>query len=110
MKLCIPFLLIAVLGSCASSSSTRTVYLLGRFTAPLSRPELAYSLTSRGHTVVNSMAPDVDLVVVGTDPVSEDGTRFVPVRDLPQYSVATARGIEILDATAVVDRLQLASK
>ena len=110
MKLCIPFLLIAALGSCASSTGSRTVYLLGRFTAPLNREELAYSLTSRGHMVVNSMTPGVDLVVVGSDPVSEDGTRFVPVRDLPEYTVATASGIEILDKTAVVDRFQLGSK
>lgn len=34
MKLCIPFLLIAALGSCASSSGSRTVYLLGRFSGP----------------------------------------------------------------------------
>ena len=110
MKLCIPFLLIAALGSCAWSSGSRTVYLLGRFSGPLSRPELAHSLTSRGHMVVNSMTPGVDLVVVGSDPVSEDATRLVPVRDLPEYSVATARGIEILDRKAVVDRFQLASK
>lgn len=110
MRLCIPFMLIAALGSCASSSGTRTVYLLGRFSAPLSKPELAHSLTSRGHVVVSSMTPDVDLVVVGSDPVSEDGTRFVPVREVPEYSVATAHGIEILCKTAVVDRFGLAAK
>jgi hypothetical protein len=110
MKQCISFLLIAALGSCASSSGTRTVYLLGRFTAPLGRSEFAQALTSQGHIVVNSMTPGVDLVVVGTDPVSEDGTRFVSVRDLPEYSVATTRGIAILDKTAAVDCFHLSHK
>ena len=110
MKLCITFLLVASLGSCASSGGNRCVYLLGRFSAPLSKPELAHSLTSRGHSVVDSMTPDVDLVVVGTDPVSEDGSRFVPVRELPEYSVATARGVEIVEKGAAVERFHLRSK
>ena len=109
MRLCIPFLLIATLGSCASSSGNRTVYLLGRFTSPLSKPELAQSLTTRGHAVANSMTPDVDLVVIGTDPVSDDGSRFVPVRELPEYSVATGRGVEIVDKAAAVERFKLGS-
>jgi len=110
MKLCILLLLTASLGSCASSSGTRCVYLLGRFTSPLSKLELAQAMTSRGHTVVNSMAPGVDLVVVGSDPVSEDGMRLVPVRDLPEYSAATARCVEILDKAAVVECFHLGSK
>ena len=110
MRLCIAFLLIAALGSCASPRANRCVYLLGRFSSPLNKPELAQSLASRGHTVVNSMTPGVDLVVVGTDPVSEDGSRFVPVRDLPEYSVAVARGVEILDKAAAVERFELRSK
>lgn len=110
MRLCIPLLLIAALGSCASSGANRCVYLLGRFSPPLSKPELAQSLTSRGHTIANSMTPDVDLVVIGTDPVSDDGSRFVPVRELPEYSVAAARGVEIVDKAAAVERYKLDSK
>ena len=112
MKLWIPVLLTAALSSCASSScasssDTRTVYLLGRFTAPLSKPELARSLALQGHVVVPRMAPGVDLVVVGSDPVSADGTRIVPVRDLPEYSLATQLGVEVLDRTVAEDRFHL---
>ena len=107
MKLWIPVLLTAALSSCASSGDTRTIYLLGRFTAPLSKPELARSLASQGHVVVPRMAPGVDLVVVGSDPVSADGTRFVPVRDLPEYALATQLGVEVVDRTVAEDRFHL---
>src|SRR5262245_10235774 len=102
MRFRVPLVLIVTLSSCASPSSHRCVYLLGRFTVPLNRSMLAQSLTDRGHTVVSMLTSDVDLVVVGYSPVSEDGTGFVPVEELPEYSAAKARGIEILDkATAV---------
>ena len=107
MRPCIPLLLIATLASCASSDASRCVYLLGRFTAPLNRSQLVASLTARGHRVANTMTDDVELVVVGSDPVSEDASRFVPVRDLPEYSAAVARGIEILDRAATVERFNL---
>ena len=110
MRLCILFLLIGALGSCASPGGNRCVYLLGRFPSPLGKPELAQSLSNRGHTVVNSMTPDVDLVVVGTDPVSEDGSRFVPIRDLPDYAIATARGVEIVAKDAAAERFDLGAK
>ncbi|MBL8753184.1 MAG: hypothetical protein JNK15_07775 [Planctomycetes bacterium] len=71
---------------------------------------MTHSLTTQGHVVVDSMTPGVDLVVVGSDPVSEDGKRFVPIRDLPAYSAATSRGIEIVDKATAVDRFQLDSK
>ncbi len=104
MKLCVTFLLIA-LGSCASSSSSRTVYLLGRFPAPHSKPQLASSLRSAGHVVAPAMTSDVDLVVVGLDPVSEDGSRFLPVREVPEYAIATARDTEIIDRNELAKRL-----
>jgi len=107
MKLWIPVLLTGALSSCASTGDTRTVYLLGRFNAPLSKPELARSLASQGHVIVPRMAPGVDLVVVGSDPVSTDGTRLVPVRDLPEYALAAQLGVEVVDRTVAEDRFHL---
>lgn len=107
MKLWLPFLLTAALSSCASSGDSRTVYLLGRFTEPLSKPELARSLAAQGHVVVPRMAPGVEIVVIGSDPVSADGTHLVPVRDLPEYKFARQLGVEFVDWTVAEDRFHL---
>ena len=96
-----------VLCGCASPTvpTTLDVCLLGRFSFPLDRSGLVRSIEEKGHKVHRDVTPEVDLVVLGGDPISAEGDRLVPVRSMPGFAVAQALGIEIVDRFDAPERL-----
>lgn len=66
---------------------TRTIYLMGRFSAPYNKDTLATLLTRLGNKVVDKMAPGVDTVIVGNDLPTEENDGFAPIEDRDRKSV-----------------------
>ena len=83
---------------------SRNVFLLGRFSTPLSKPEIKKILEKMGHNVLTNMSPSVDLVIVGREPVGEDVT---PLADTDEYKKAASWDIEIAPLFKVRDFLKL---
>ena len=83
---------------------SRNVYLLGRFSTPLSKPEIKKILEKMGHTVLAKMSPSVDLVVVGRENVGEEVT---PLAETDAYKQAAGWDIEIAPLYKIRDFLKL---
>ncbi|MBX3463898.1 MAG: hypothetical protein KF830_12070 [Planctomycetes bacterium] len=86
---------------------TRTIYLLGRFSAPYNKPELANLLRRLGNKVVDKMAPGVDTVILGNDPINEAGDGFVSVQDSEEYKLASDLRVEFTYLRTIRDLIKL---
>lgn len=86
---------------------TRTIYLMGRFQAPYQKEPLKLLLTRLGNKVVDKMGPGVDTVILGNDPLDEEGTGLVRVQDSEEYKLADKLHCEFQTLQAVRDFLKL---
>jgi hypothetical protein len=90
-----------------SPGVTRTIYLMGRFTAPYNKPELKNLLTRLGNKVVDKMQPGVDLVILGNDPVNEAADGFAAVSDSPEFKLAAELRVEFAYLNQIRDLIKL---
>lgn len=79
-----------------------TIYLLGRFTAPHPREQLAGDLRQRGYRIANDLDDSVDTVVVGSPPVTAEGDRLLALEDVPEYRRAVRRNLRLLSISEAV--------
>jgi hypothetical protein len=86
---------------------TRTIFLMGRFQAPYQKEPLKLLLTRLGNKVVDKMGPGVDTVILGNDPMNEEGTGLVRVQDSEEYKLADKLHVEFQTLQAVRDFLKL---
>lgn len=86
---------------------TRTIYLMGRFTAPYNKEQLTLLLKRLGNRVVAKMAPGVDTVVLGNDPVNEAGDGFTAVKDSEEYKEAHRLNVEFTYLNIIRDLIKL---
>lgn len=86
---------------------SRTIYLMGRFSAPYNKPELVDLLTRLGNKVVTKMGPGVDTVILGDDPVNEEGDGFAKVTDSEEYKSALDLRVEFAALRKVRDLIKL---
>jgi hypothetical protein len=86
---------------------TRTIYLMGRFSAPYNKPELTNLLKRLGNNVVDKMAPGVDTVILGGDPVNEAGDGFASVQESAEFKLASELRVEFAYLTSVRDLIKL---
>lgn len=75
-----------------------TIYLLGRFTAPHAREQLASELRQRGYRIAIDLDDSVDTVVVGMPPLAPEGDRLLALEDVPEYRRAVRRDLRQLTA------------
>jgi hypothetical protein len=87
--------------------ATRTIYLMGRFSAPYNKPELTNLLKRLGNRVVDKMAPGVDTVILGNDPVNDDGSGFASVQDSAEFKLASELRVEFAYLTKIRDLIKL---
>jgi hypothetical protein len=86
---------------------TRTIFLLGRFSAPYHKPELTNLLTRLGNKVVDKMGPGVDTVILGNQPVNEAGDGFASIEEMPEYKLANELRVEFADLAKIRDLIKL---
>lgn len=86
---------------------TRTIYLLGRFSAPYNKPELTQLLRRLGNKVVDKMAPGVDTVILGNDPLNEAGDGFVSVQESDEFKLASDLRVEFVYLRQIRDLIKL---
>jgi stress response protein YsnF len=86
---------------------TRTIYLMGRFSAPYNKPDLKNMLTRLGNKVVDKMQPGVDLVILGNDPVNEAADGFAQVSDSPEFKLASELRVEFAYLNTIRDLIKL---
>ena len=86
---------------------TRTIYLMGRFSAPYNKPELTNLLKRLGNNVVDKMAPGVDTVILGGDPVNEAGDGFASVQDSAEFKLASELRVEFAYLSSIRDLIKL---
>ncbi|MHC5063605.1 MAG: hypothetical protein ACYTG5_06490 [Planctomycetota bacterium] len=77
-----------------SPNHRRTIYLMGRFSVPHSKKEVAARLASYGNKVVDQIGPEVDLVIVGDNPVNEENSGLTPIEETEEYKEAQRFSIE----------------
>jgi hypothetical protein len=83
--------------------SKRTIFLLGRFDYPYNKPQLEMLLKGLGNTVVGKMAPGVDTVILGDNPINEAGDDFAKVQDSDEYKFANNLGVEFVPMRKIRD-------
>jgi hypothetical protein len=88
----------------------RNIYLMGRFTAPLTKPEVKTILESLGNKVYDKIGPGIDLVILGSDSLNEEATGFTSLTETQEYKDALFLGIEMAPFHKVREFLQLASE
>lgn len=86
---------------------TRTIYLMGRFSAPYHKPELTNLLRRLGNKVVDRMGPGVDTVILGNDPVNEAGDGFASVQDSAEFKLASELRVEFAYLSTIRDLIKL---
>jgi hypothetical protein len=86
---------------------TRTIYLMGRFSAPYNKPELTNLLKRLGNNVVDKMAPGVDTVILGGDPVNEAGDGFNSVMESAEFKLASELRVEFAYLSSIRDLIKL---
>jgi hypothetical protein len=86
---------------------TRTIYLMGSFTAPYNKPELTNLLKRLGNKVVDKMAPGVDTVILGNNPVNEAGDGFAKVQDSAEFKLASDLRVEFSYLAKIGDLIKL---
>ncbi len=86
---------------------SRTIYLMGRFSAPYNKPELTDLLKRLGNKVVTKMGPGVDTVILGDDPINEEGDGFARVTDSQEYKDALDLRVEFAALRKIRDLIKL---
>ena len=87
--------------------ATRTIYLLGRFSAPYNKPELTALLKRLGNKVVDKMGPGVDTVILGNDPINEAQDGFEAVTNSKEYKEALDLRVEFAYLKNIRDLIKL---
>lgn len=90
-----------------SPRMSRTIFLMGRFSAPYEKGTVATLLKRLGNKVVDKMGPGVDTVILGDDPVNEAGDGFAAVKDSPEYKEALNLSVEFAPLRKVRDLIKL---
>jgi hypothetical protein len=86
---------------------SRTIYLMGRFSAPYHKPELTALLKRLGNKVVDKMKPGVDTVILGDDPLNEAADGFSAVSDSEEYKLAVDLHVEFAPLRKIRDLIKL---
>jgi len=86
---------------------TRTIYLMGRFSAPYGKEQLTNLLRRLGNRVVTKMAPGVDTVILGNNPVNEAGDGFDAVQDSKEFKLANELRVEFTYLAKIADLVKL---
>ena len=86
---------------------TRTIYLIGRFTAPYNKEQLTMLLKRLGNKVVDKFSPGVDTVVLGNDPVNEAADGFTILKDSEEYKEAHRLNVEFTYLNVIRDLIKL---
>ena len=86
---------------------TRTMYLMGRFSAPYGKEKLTNLLRRLGNRVVSKMAPGVDTVVLGNNPVNEAGDGFDAVESSAEFKKANELRVEFTYLAKIADLIKL---
>lgn len=84
-----------------SPNAKRTIYLMGRFGVPHTKPQIQMTLESFGNKVVDSIGPEVDLVIIGDNPVNEDNSGLVPIEETEEYKQVQFYSIEVATISKV---------
>jgi hypothetical protein len=87
--------------------ASRTIFLMGRFSAPYEKDPLAALLKRLGNKVVTTMGPGVDTVILGDDPVNDAGDGFAAVKDSAEYKEALGLGVEFAPLKKIRDLIKL---
>jgi ribosomal protein S20 len=90
-----------------SPDMRHNIYLMGRFGLPYSKPLVTTLLENLGNKVVDTLGPGVDLIILGADSISEDGSGFVPITEDPDYELAKFLRIEMAPLSKVRQYLKL---
>ena len=85
----------------------RTIYLMGRFSAPYTKEPLANLLKRLGNKVVDKMGPGVDTVILGNDPVNAAGDGFESVQGSAEFKLASELRVEFAYLTQIRDLIKL---
>ena len=86
---------------------TRTMFLMGRFTAPYGKEQLTNLLTRLGNRVVSKMAPGVDTVILGNNPVNEAGDGFDAIQESDEFKLANELRVEFTYLSKIADLVKL---
>lgn len=90
-----------------SPNMSHTIYLMGRFGLPYSRPMVKTLLENLGNKVVDKLGPGVDLILLGADSINEDGSGFTAITEDPDYELAKFLRIEMAPLSKVRQYLKL---
>lgn len=82
---------------------SRTIYLMGRFSAPYNKDTLSSLLTNLGNRVVHKMGPGVDTVIVGNNLPTEENDGFAPIEDSDEYKLAVQLRVEFAPLIKIRD-------
>jgi hypothetical protein len=86
---------------------TRTMFLMGRFSAPYQKDQVTNLLRRLGNRVVSKMGPGVDTVLLGNNPVNEAGDGFASVQDSPAFKLANELRVEFTYLSKIADLIKL---
>jgi len=59
------------------------------------------TLESFGNRVVDAIGPEVDLVIIGDNPVNEDNSGLIPIEETEEYKQAQFLSIEVATISKV---------
>jgi flagellar biosynthesis GTPase FlhF len=90
-----------------SPNLTRTIFLMGRFSAPYDKDRVEALLKRLGNKVVTKIGPGVDTVVLGDNPVNEAGDGFAEIKESSEYKDALQLGVEMMPLLKIRDLLKL---
>ena len=90
-----------------SPRMVRTIYLMGRFQAPYHKDQLSALLRRLGNKVVDKMGPGVDTVILGNDPLNNEGDGFARVQDSAEYKQAVELKAEFANLSTIRDLIKL---
>jgi len=86
---------------------TRTMYLMGRFSAPYGKEQLTNLLNRLGNRVVSKMGPGVDTVILGNNPVNEAADGFDAIEASEEFKLANELRVEFTYLNKVADLVKL---
>ena len=90
-----------------SPEMRHNIYLMGRFAAPMTRPTVSALLENLGNRVVDELGPGVDLILLGSNTINEDGSGFTPLTETEEYKLAQFLRIEMAPLSKVRQYLKL---
>ena len=85
----------------------RTIYLMGHFGYPYNKPQLEQLLVNLGNTVVKTMAPGVDTVILGNNLPTAESDGVVKIEDTDEYKKAIEWGVEFAPLAKIRDLIRL---